>query len=205
MTNTINSRTADHPVQPMFLERWSPRAFTGEAMPERELMTILEAARWAPSSFNAQPWRFIYARRGTQSWEKLLGLLIPQNAVWAANASVLIYVASHTLMKSNMGEMLPSRTHSFDAGAAWGYLALQAHWLGWKAHAMAGFDTERAPAVLGAPAEFRVEAAIAIGRQADKSILPESLQARELPSGREPLAALVFEGSFASLGVLAVS
>jgi nitroreductase len=69
-----NFRKADHPIHSLFLERWSPRAYTGEAMPEAELMTLLEAARWAPSSYNSQPWRFIYAIKGTPHWEKLLGL-----------------------------------------------------------------------------------------------------------------------------------
>jgi nitroreductase len=180
----------------MFLDRWSPRAFTDEEIPVSDLATILEATRWAPSSFNAQPWRFLYARRGTASWEKFLGLLVPQNAFWAANAAVILYIASNKVMISKTGDPIPSRTHSFDAGAAWGYLALQASLLGWKAHAMAGFDIERAPGVLRAPPSFSIDAAVAIGRQADKSILPESYRAREQPSGRGALTALAFEGGF---------
>jgi nitroreductase len=198
MSNPINSRSPHHPIDRLFLERWSPRAFTDEEMPPSVLHTLLEAARWAPSSFNAQPWRFAYARRGTARWPAFLDLLIPQNAAWAKGAAVLLYIASDTFMTSKTGDRVPSRTHSFDTGAAWGYLALQAHLSGWKAHAMAGFDVERAPAVLGMPAQWRIEAAVAIGRQADKSVLPESLQTREMPSGREPLDKIAFEGGFPS-------
>ena len=79
-------RRSEHPVVPLILHRWSPRAYDGSALPEKDLTAILEAARWAPSSFNAQPWRFIYSLRGDADWERLLGVLIPFNAGWAANA-----------------------------------------------------------------------------------------------------------------------
>ena len=81
MTNA-NSRTADYPIDPMFLERWSPRAFTGEPISETDLLTMLEAARWAASSYNSQPWRFIYARRDTPHWDRFLDLLVPHNQSW---------------------------------------------------------------------------------------------------------------------------
>ena len=93
-------------------------------------------------------------------------------------------------------EPLPSHTHSFDAGAAWGYLALQAVKLGWYAHGMAGFDVERAYQVLGVPENFRVDAALAIGRLGDKSLLPPPLQERESPNGRRPVEESVMEGRF---------
>ena len=83
---TANGRTADYPIDPMFLERWSPRALTGEPIAEADLLTMLEAARWAPSCYNAQPWRFAYARRDTPSWGKFLDLLVPLNRTWAAGA-----------------------------------------------------------------------------------------------------------------------
>ena len=91
---------------------------------------------------------------------------------------------------------MPSHSHSFDAGAAWAQLALQATRSGWQAHAMVGFDMERAFAELNVPAGYRVEAAVAIGRQGDKSMLPEGLQARETPSGRNPLSAIALAGGF---------
>ena len=93
-------------------------------------------------------------------------------------------------------EVVPSATHSFDTGSAWGYLALQASISGWHAHGMAGFDKERARVELDVPAEYSVEAAVVIGKLGDKSALPEVLQGRELPSPREPLSVLAFEGKF---------
>jgi nitroreductase len=192
-----NSRTSDYPIDPLFLERWSPRAFTGEAISERELLTLLEAARWAPSSYNSQPWRFLYARRDTEPWPRFLGLLNEYNQSWAKNAAaLLILVSKTTLLPRGADKEVPSYTHSLDAGAAWANLALQATRSGWAAHGMAGFDVSRTAAELGVPADYRVEAAIAIGRPGDKSTLPEPLRAREQPSDRLPLSQLVSEGKF---------
>ncbi len=192
-----NGRKADYPIDPLFLERWSPRAFTGEEISEQELFTILEAARWAPSSYNSQPGRFLYARRNTPSWEIFLGLLIGFNQSWAKNASALIVVVSNSVMlPPDANKPVPSHSHSFDAGSAWGFLALQAVRLGWYAHAMVGFDMDRAFTELNVPVGYRVEAAVAIGRRGDKSMLPEATRAREVPSGRQPLSQLAFEGGF---------
>jgi nitroreductase len=192
-----NSRTADHPIDPPFLERWSPRAFTDAPISERELLMLLEAARWAPSSFNSQPWRFLYARRHTQHWPQFLGLLSEYNQSSAGNAAALVILVSKTtLLPRGAAQEVPSYTHSLDAGAAWANLALQATRSGWAAHGMAGFDVPRTAADLGVPAGFRVEAAIAIGRPGDKSNLPEPLRAREQPSDRLPLSQLAWEGRF---------
>jgi nitroreductase len=197
MTTTANGRTADYPIDPKFLERWSPRAFTGEVISETDLMTILEAARWAPSSYNSQPWRFVYARRDTPHWEKLLGLLIPFNQSWAKQAGALVIIVSNSLMTTPSDDKpVPSHSHSFDTGAAWAYMALEAQRIGWHTHGMVGFDIPRAFAELDVPEGHRVEAAVAIGRQCDKSVLPEALQAREVPSPRKPISESVFEGGF---------
>lgn len=194
---SANSRTAEHPIDKLFLERWSPRAYTGEAMPEAELMTVLEAAHWAPSSYNSQPWRFLYALRGTPSWDAFLGLLNPFNQSWAKQAGALvIVVSSETMLPPGAEKPVPSHSHSFDAGAAWAQMALQAALSGWAAHAMVGFDIPRTITELKVPEGFRVEAAVAIGRKGDKSLLPEQLAARETPNGREPLAKVVMEGGF---------
>lgn len=199
MSTTANGRTAAYPIDPLFLERWSPRAFTGEAMTETDLMTILEAARWAPSSYNSQPWRFIYGRRGTPAWDRIFALLNPFNQSWAKAAGVLmIVVSSSTMLPPGTDKPVPSHSHSFDTGAAWGYVALQAHRLGWHAHGMVGFDIPRAYADLGVPDGYRVEAAIAIGRKGDKSLLSEQLQAREVPNDRNPVSSFAFEGHFRS-------
>ena len=194
---SVGPRTSDYEIEPLFLERWSPRAFSGEAIPESELMRILEAARWAPSSYNSQPWRFVYARRDTPHWEKMLSLLNDMNRSWAKEAAVVMIMASSSTMQPpGMDKPVPSYTHSFDAGSAWGYLALQATKLDWHAHGMVGFDKERAFAELGFTEGYRVECAIAIGKIGDKSKLPEALQAREVPNGRKPLAETAFEGQF---------
>ena len=196
MTSTT-SRTPNHPVDPIFLERWSPRAFTGEAIPEAELLTIFEAARWAPSCNNSQPWRFIYALRDTPDWDVFFDLLSEGNKVWAKNTAVLIIVVSKTTMQiAGKDASVQSHSHSFDTGAAWGYLALQASISGWAAHAMMGFDLPRAAQTLGIPADYRVEAAVAIGRRADPATLPEARRAREVPNGRTPIETLIKVGKF---------
>src|SRR3954471_5744772 len=109
-------REPHHPVDPLFLERWSPRAFDGSDMPDEDLMTLFEAARWAPSAFNSQPWRFLYAKRGEENWEHFLSLLIPWNQSGAHSASVLIYILSDSLpIAGKDGEPQGSHSHSFDA------------------------------------------------------------------------------------------
>lgn len=197
---TTNHRIADHPIDPVFLDRWSPRAFTTEVISEAELQTLFEAARWAPSSYNSQPWRFVYARRDTAHWDKLLGLLNAFNASWAKQAAALVIVVSKSTMAvPGKTEEITSYSHSFDAGAAWAHFALQATFSGWQAHGMVGFDQARAASELNVPAGYRVEAAIAIGKPGDKSQLPEALQARETPSQRSPISASVFEGAFPAI------
>lgn len=192
---TANSRSSEYDVEPMFLERWSPRAFTGEAMPHEDLLKLFEAAKWAPSAFNAQPWRFVYAHRDTPDWERLFDVLIPYNQMWVKNAAVLMYVVSDRKRRTPGHEPTPSRTAPFDTGAAWAYLALAATRNGWAAHGMAGFDLARSYEVLGVDeAEYQVEAAIALGRQADASVLDEAFRVREVPSPRNTVESIAFEG-----------
>lgn len=187
-------RQTDTGLDPMFLHRWSPRAFDGSDIPGHELRTILDAGRWAPSSYNYQPWRFLYATRNdTENWQRFLDLLIPFNAVWAQNASVLLIILSEMTMGA---PDKPSHAHSFDAGAAWASIALQAHLLGYHAHGMVGIDMDRTRIELGVPDGFRIEAAVAIGRRGDAATLPENLQAREVPSDRKPLNEIAYPGSF---------
>jgi hypothetical protein len=126
-----------------------------------------------------------YARRDTQHWERFLNLLVPLNRSWATNASALVFLVSNSMMRPPGSEKdVPSPTHSFDAGTASGYFALQANKMGWNVHGMAGFDRERAMAELNVPAGFRVEAAYAVGRVGDPATLPEALRDRERPSPR---------------------
>lgn len=194
---TKNTRQSEHDINPLFLERWSPRAYTGEAMPKEELLSILEAARWAPSASNQQPWRFLYAQRDSESWPKFLDLLMEGNQRWAKNASALLFVISRTYNISREGEKKPSPTHAFDAGAAWFSIAMQAHLLGYHAHGMAGIFKDRIVEELNVPEGYRVEAAVALGRLAPKETLPDDLAEREVPSSRLPLSEIAFEGSFA--------
>jgi nitroreductase len=193
---TKNARQSDHEINPLFLERWSPRAYTGDAMPQEDLLSILEAARWAPSASNQQPWRFLYTLKDSQNWPVFLDLLMEGNQRWAKNASALLFVISRTYNVSREGEKKPAPTHAFDAGAAWMSVALQAHLLGYHAHGMAGIFKDRIMEELGVPDGYRVEAAIAIGKLAAKESLPDDLAEREVPSNRLPLSEIAFEGRF---------
>lgn len=195
-----NTRKADHPIDQVFLDRWSPRAFNGEEIPVETLMSFFEAARWAPSSYNSQPWRYIWGRRGTPHFDLLLGLLTGQNPNWAKDASALVVIVSCETMKlPNKDEPVPYYSHSFDAGSGWMAFALQATRAGWFTHGMAGVDWDRARAELKIPQGFRPEAAIAVGKLGDPSTLPDFYQKMEMPNGRKPLSETVAEGVFPSV------
>jgi nitroreductase len=190
-------RAVTRPVDPLLLDRWSPRAFDASSLPQADLDTLLDAARWAPSAFNYQPWRFLYAHRDSADWARFLGLLLPFNQSWVQHASVLTFILSDSLSSApGSQETKPSHSHSFDAGAAWALLALQATRMGYHTHAMTGVDFDAARRELAVPDRFRIEAAVAIGRMGDKAILPEALQAREAPSGRNPIDSFAFAGNF---------
>lgn len=191
-------RQSGHPIDPLFTRRWSPRAFTGDPIDEPTLLGFLEAARWAPSGYNAQPWRFIYGRRGTPGWPPILASLSEYNAGWAQRASALVLVLSRTWwVPPGKSEAQPLPTHSFDAGAAWASLAFQATLAGWHAHGIGGFDKARLRTDLEIPDEYALEAVIALGRLGDKAVLPEALQAREAPNARLTLAEIAADGRFA--------
>lgn len=186
-------RKADHPVDSLFLDRWSPRAMSGDEIPEEDLMTLFEAARWAPSSYNNQPWRILFARRKGEHWPLFFDLLAETNKIWAQHAAALLVIISKTTFDHN-GK--PSVTHSFDTGAAWASLALQGYMKGYVVHGMQGFDYERAKADLGIPDGFRVEAMAAIGFPGDRDTLPEELRNRESPNDRRKLDRTICEGPF---------
>ncbi len=191
------ARIPEHAIHPQFHQRWSPRAFTDEEIPVPELMKLFEAARWAPSANNAQPWRFVYARRGTPAFARLLAVLAPRNQAWAHRAAALIVLVSEELMSlPGKPEKVAYGSHSFDAGAAWANLALQAHLAGWATHAMGGFDREAATSAIELPPQHRIEAVIAVGRPGDPATLPDWAREREKPSGRKPVAELVREGTW---------
>ncbi len=166
---------------------------TAEDIPDSELMRLFEAARWAPSSYNGQPWRFIYAKRNTESWNKLFGLMVDFNKSWAKNAAALVLIISRKNFENNEQ---PSITHQFDAGAAWENLALQGETQGLVTHGMQGFDYDRARTELGIPDTYDVLAMIAIGKPGKKDTLPPELQEREVLSDRKPLNEIIMEGSY---------
>ena len=165
----------------------------GVPVSEAELMRLFEAARWAPSCANSQPWRFVYGRAGTPHFERLFQLLAEGNRSWCARAGALIVALSKTTFDNGR----PTRTHSYDTGAAWMSLALQGSLMGLAVHGMAGFDYDRARVDLRVPEGHEVEAMIAVGHPGKLEDLPEQHRAREVKSMRWPVSELVFEGRFA--------
>ena len=185
-------RRADYPIHELFLRRWSPRAMSGEALTREELCTLFEAARWAPSSGNGQPWRFVYALAGTIEFRAFFELLAAGNQPWCAKAGGLVVVASRHQRANGQ----PARTHAFDTGAAWASLALQGTVMGLVVHGMEGFDYERAAGIIGLPEGHAVHAMIALGKPGRVEDLPEPYRERERPSSRLPASDWAFAGRF---------
>jgi nitroreductase len=194
LPDPLQHRRADRPIETIFLKRWSPRAMSGEPLTDDELMTLFEAARWAPSTYNEQEWRFLYAKRDTPHWDTFFNLLMDANKAWCGRAAVLVVVLSHKVFERN-GK--PNPVHTFDTGAAFENLALQGAAMNLVAHGMAGFDRDKARAALRVPDDYAIEAMIALGRPGDPAALPPELAEREKPSGRRPLSELIREGTFA--------
>ena len=186
-------RNSIYEINPLILNRWSARSMTGEELCEVDIMTLFEAARWAPSSSNNQPWRFIYAKRNTEHWNKLFNLMVEGNKIWTKNAAVLVVVISGYRKEHNEK---PSITHQFDSGATWENLAIEATSRGLATHGMQGFDYERAKKELEIPDSFDVMAMIAIGKMGPKENLPPQLQEKERPNDRKPLSEIIMEGQF---------
>ena len=187
------NRKTEYPVLELILNRWSARAFSDAPISDAELMTLFDAARWAQNSFNNQPWRYIYSRNGSPSWQKFLNLLVPANQLWAKRAQVLVLVVSK---KTFDYDGRSSVTHSFDTGASAQLMSLQAASMDIICHGMEGFDYERARKELKVPEGYTVEAMFAIGKLGKKEDLPEKLQKSETPSERKPIKEVVAEGEF---------
>lgn len=192
MTQFLN-RESTYPILPLLLSRVSYRAFSDERLTEEELMSLFEAARWAPSSYNNQPWRFVYARRGEKEWDTLFNVLVDFNKSWCKNADTLVVVISRNNFEHNNK---PSRTSHFDTGSAWMSLAAEAHSRNITTHGMEGFDYEVLKKNLAIPDSFTIEAMIAIGKPGNKENLPEEIRAKEVPSNRKPLTDIVSKGTF---------
>ncbi len=190
-------RTApvSHPVHDIIAERHSPRCFAARAIDATTLASLFEAARWAPSSFNEQPWRFVIAPRGDkESFDRILDLLTPGNQGWAQTAAVLgVSTAKKTFTRNGK----PNRHALHDVGLASALMAAQATAHGIGMHMMAGFDRERAQAELAIPEDFEPVAAFALGYPEEAENMPDSERERlEKPRQRKPLQDLLFLGSW---------
>jgi nitroreductase len=189
-------RTPEATVDPIFVERWSPRSFLPDPIDPGTLRSLFEAARWAPSSANEQPWLFVYATRPEDRARFAEGLL-EMNRGWASQAPVLVYLLTRQTIREGAWAGRPNPHAQFDGGAAWMSLALAAHLAGLSAHAMGGIDREKASELLGVPpGEYDVQVAIAIGRRGPPSRLPAQVAARETPSPRRPLREIAVEGRY---------
>lgn len=163
-------------LHPLLAERWSPRSFdAAHTVPDDDLVALLEAARWAPSAFNAQPWRFLVGRRGDTTYKEILDTLIPFNQTWADSSSVLVAAVAQELREDGTEHA----TAAYDTGLAVAQLALQAHALGLHAHQMSGFDADRLRTALGVPDGFRPVSVVAVGALAAADLLPDALRERE--------------------------
>lgn len=189
-------RHAQHPVAEQFTARWSPRSLSDATVAKAEVMSLLEAARWAPSASNLQPARFVWALRGEAGFAAINAALVPFNQSWASKAAALIVVASKDLVTGRDGVESANVSATFDTGAAWMSMALQAHAMGLVAHAMAGFEAEALATAVNLPLGHTLHAVVAIGHQGPVAALPEGLQAREAPSLRHDLANLSHHGRF---------
>jgi nitroreductase len=182
-------RDPDHEIDPLFANRWSPRAMTGEQLDDEELLSLFEAARWAPSSYNNQHWRFVYATPADDEWSDFVTLLSKGNQEWATDAAALVVMLSKTTFDHN-GE--PAPTHSFDTGAAFENLALEGTRRGFVVHGMQGFDYDGAADLFELTDEYEVEAMAAIGEFDGE----ESAEEGEHPNQRKELDEIVFNGEF---------
>jgi len=194
MTYPSKPAPADHPILSPITERWSPYAFSDQAIEDEKIRTLFEAARWAPSSFNEQPWRYVYATKDDgAARERMESLLSPGNS-WAKNASLLIV----SFYKKTFTYNSKPNVHGLhDLGCASGYLVLQLPSLGLIGHQMAGFDATRAQKELGVPDDFAPGSMIAVGYPAAPQTLPEELRKREeAPRTRNIQEEFVFRGTY---------
>lgn len=185
----------DHELHPLIAQRWSPRAFDHKLVEPEKLAQLFEAARWASSCFNDQPWVFIVATKDDSvNYQKMLDCIVPFNVSWAQAAPILGLVVAQKNFKHN-GK--PNAWGEYDAGQAAATLVLQATALDLVAHQMGGFDADKAIATFNIPETARPVAAIAIGYAGETSDLPTDLQEREnAPRDRHPLSSFVFTGEW---------
>lgn len=188
--NMNEFRQSTYDIDPVFINRWSPRAFQTKEVPDDVLFSLFEAARFAPSAGNLQPWRFMIARSEKEK-ERFYSFIMEGNLLWCKTAPVLALLLSKASTEHG-----PNISHEIDAGAAWSHLSIAAAQKGLITRAMGGFYRAQARALLHIPEDYDPLLIIAIGYQADKEILPESLQDREIPTGRRSLDEILFENEF---------
>lgn len=186
-------RKAEYPINDLIINRWSPRAMSGDMISSKELMPLFEAARWAPSAYNSQPWRFIYAFKGTDAWNKLFKTLVPFNQSWVHNGAVLVLVLSEKTFERNHKD---APTHSFDTGAACENFALQGAAQGLVVHCMSGFDYAAARKEFAIPESYAIEAMFCVGKPGSIDKLPKDMQTKEVPSSRKHVSEIAFENGF---------
>ena len=190
-----NPAPAEYPVHELIRERWSPRAFSETAIAPADLRSLFEAARWAPSSSNEQPWAFIVATRDDkENFTKALQPLVEFNANWAKNAYALGFAVSELAFAKNKSA---NRNAQYDTGAAMSQLTTEATSRGILVHQMAGFDPETAREVFEIPSEWDAIAAFAIGYPGDPASLPQPYRDRETaPRVRKPIREFVMTGKW---------
>lgn len=186
----LENRDFDYDVLEEIQKRWSPRAFDPQRLvSEEDLMGILEAARFAPSCYNEQPWRYIVARRGEENYNRLASVLTTTNHEWASKASVLMLILSVQNFKKNDKK---NRWHLFDAGTSWGFLSLEAQRRGLITHAMAGYSADRARELFEIPEDMSIIAAVAVGYYGNKeSLSPKNIE-QEKPSPRHSIQDMIY-------------
>jgi nitroreductase len=189
-----NERQAEFAIDPLFIRRWSPRAFDRSPIPENIIKSLFEAARWAMSCYNEQPWLFLYAS-SEEDLKIYRSLLAEFNQKWAINAPVIGFLFARRRFKRNDK---PNDWASFDCGAAWMAMTIQARLLGLYTHGMGGFDREKIYDALGVPKkDYEAICAFTIGMYGDPESLPDDMKKTEKPNERKPLAEIVIKGKFA--------
>jgi nitroreductase len=186
------------PIHDIIAHRWSPRAYDAtKSVSQAQIIALLEAARWAPSCFGDQPWRFIVWNKSTDesAWQRAFDCIVPNNQTWVKNAPVLILVCADTLFNHNQ---TPNRWAQYDTGAAAVSLCLQATSMGLATHQMGGFNSDKACEVFAIPAQYIPMAMLSVGYEGDANSLPDELKQRELASrSRRELGELFFNGAWA--------
>lgn len=189
----IKTAATDYPVHHLIATRWSPRAYDPRPVEAEKLQRIFEAARWAASSSNHQPWYFLVGFKGDEVYQKIFDSLVEFNQLWTVNAPVLVLAISKTT--NSRGEI--NKSNAYDLGQAVATLSLQATNEGVFAHQMGGFDSDAAAMALEIPNEYKIRVVFTLGYLGDVETLHHKLQHLEMnPRTRRPISESVFTGSF---------